>query len=158
LIDDILIDKIHIALNECDKHIKRLKFATGKIKSLMPLDEKIYKSLSDEEVAYIDQFLYRFAKLQDTLGQRLFKYTLKFLGEDIENKPFIDILNLLEKLTVIDSAKEWMELRGYRNELSHNYENNPQTAVELINTLFLKQKILEEIFLNIKNTLEEKGL
>jgi hypothetical protein len=53
--------------------------------------------LSDDEVEHVDQFLFRFAKLQDAIGQKLFKTILLFLREDIEEKPFIDILNLKEK-------------------------------------------------------------
>ncbi len=63
----------------------------------MPLDRQKYEQLTEDEIEHIDQFLFRFAKLQDAMGQKLFKNIMLFLDEEIENKPFIDILNRMEK-------------------------------------------------------------
>jgi hypothetical protein len=60
----------------------------------MPLDAKRYQQLTDDEIEHIDQFLFRFAKLQDAMGEKLFLLILEFLKEEnTRNKPFIDILN-----------------------------------------------------------------
>ena len=40
----------------------------------MPLSIEKYENLKNDEITYIDQFLYRFAKLQDVMGQKLIKY------------------------------------------------------------------------------------
>jgi hypothetical protein len=62
----------------------------------MPLDASRYQQLSDDEIEPIDQFLYRFTKLQDAMGEKLFLLILEFLKEEnTTNKPFIDILNRL---------------------------------------------------------------
>lgn len=33
----------------------------------------------------------------------------------------IDMVNLVEKLNLIESAKEWFELRGMRRAVNHDY-------------------------------------
>jgi hypothetical protein len=116
----------------------------------MPLNSIKYQNLSDEEVEHIDQFLFRFAKLQDSMGRKLFKNILLYLGEDVSEEPFIDILNRLEKINLLSSANFWRELRNDRNELAHNYEDNPEEMSESINRLYEKKDKLIEIYYNIK--------
>lgn len=148
--DDIIIEKLNKIFYECDKHIQRLQSASQKMSKTMPLDENKYINLTDDEVSYIDQFLFRFAKLQDAIGQKLFKTALLYLNEDIEGKPFIDILNLMEKLHLIESANIWKQLRDDRNELAHNYEDEPDQMSETINKLYQKKDILVDIYNKIK--------
>jgi len=154
--DDIVIEKLSKIFYECEKHILRLNSAAQKMSSFMPLDSKAYQNLSDDEIGYIDQFLFRFAKLQDAIGQKLFKTILLFLKEDIEGKPFIDILNILEKLNLLDDANVWKQLRDDRNELAHNYEDEPEQMSETINILFNKKETLIQIYLHIKQYYDEK--
>jgi len=118
----------------------------------MPLDEIKYLNLTDDEVEHIDQFLFRSSKLQDTIGEKLFKTILLFLDEDIENKPFIDILNRLEKLELIESANIWRELRKDRNDLSHTYDDEPEEMAKSINKLYEKKDILILMYQNIKRS------
>lgn len=145
-INEIKIEKV---FNECEKHILRMQSAITKMSSFMPLTSQKYINLSDDEVEHIDQFLFRFTKLQDTLGEKLFKSILLFVDEQVENKPFIDILNRLEKLGLIDSTNEFRELRNDRNELAHNYDDEADEMSATINKLYTKQIILVEIYKNI---------
>lgn len=69
--------------------------------------------LTDDEIEHIDQFLFRFAKLQDAMGEKLFMLILEFLKEEhTRAKPFIDILNRLEQLGLLDDKNVWLELRA----------------------------------------------
>ncbi len=147
--DDIIVEKLHKIFYECDKHIQRLNSASTKMKKIMPLNSKKYVNLTDDEVGYIDQFLFRFAKLQDTVGQKLFKTILLYLSEDIDGKPFVDILNLMEKLYLLESANVWKQLRDDRNELAHNYEDEPEQMSETINKLYEKKDVLIKIYSRI---------
>ena len=148
---NIYEEKLKKIFNECDKHIIRINTSSEKMKVNIPLDEYKYINLTDDEVEYIDQFLFRFSKLQDTIGEKLFKTILLYLEEKVENKPFIDILNRLEKLELIDSANTWKELRNDRNDLAHNYDDEPEITAEVINKIYSKKDILIDIFNNIKN-------
>lgn len=62
----------------------------------MPLTPERYQQLTDAEIEHIDQYLFRFSKLQDAIGERLFKSLLLNLGEEIYNLSFIDVFNRLE--------------------------------------------------------------
>jgi len=121
------------------------------MKPTMPLDKNRYISLSDDEVEHIDQFLFRFSKFQDTIGEKLFKTILLYLEEKVENKPFIDILNRLEKLELLDDAVIWKELRNNRNELAYNYDDDPEETSEVINKLYSKKDLLINIYQKIKS-------
>ncbi|WP_324172645.1 hypothetical protein [Sulfurimonas sp.] len=144
-------EKLIKIFNECDKHIIRITSSSGKMKSNIPLNKDKYLNLLDDEVEYIDQFLFRFSKLQDSIGEKLFKTILLYLDEKIENKPFIDILNRLEKLELLDDVNVWRELRDDRNNLAHNYDDDPEETSEVINKLYSKKEMLINIYQHIKD-------
>jgi len=143
-------------LNECDKHLKRMRFAYGKISSLFPLSKERISKLKEEEISYIDQFIYRFSKLQDAIGQKLFKSVLILLDEDVINKSAIDIFNRLEQLEIIENYEIWKNLRDLRNELAHEYEEDENETAERINTLFEKKYDLEKYLNDIRNYLAKR--
>jgi len=125
--------------------------AYKKVSLIFPLDVNKYRILTDDEIEHIDQMVYRFSKLQDSVGERLFKSVLMFLEEDIKNKPFLDILNRLEQLAILSSKDEWLRLRKLRNELSHEYSNEDEENVAVLNMLFNEIKTINDIFLGVRN-------
>ena len=94
----INVNKLEKTIRECAKHKHRLEEAAADMESFMPLNPVSFERLSKEQIRVIDQFFFRFAKLQDVIGKKLFKEILLVLGEDIEDVPFIDMLNRLEKI------------------------------------------------------------
>lgn len=143
--------KLLEAFAECTKHSQRMLSAHQKISNIFPLDVNKYRILTDDEIEHIDQMVYRFSKLQDSIGERLFKSLLMFLEEDVQNKPFLDVLNRLEQLEILPSKDEWLKLRKVRNELSHEYSNEDEENVTLLNMLFDEIKTINNIFLSLKN-------
>jgi len=137
--------KLQKIINECDKHILRMNSAYTKIAAKLPLDTNKYKNLNDE-VEHIDQYLFRFAKLQDAIGKRFFKAILLSVEEDLDDISFIDLLNRLEKLNILESTEQWLELRKIRNALSHTYEDEPEEMSLAINDIFDKKQIIEKIY------------
>jgi len=116
----------------------------------MPLDVIKYEQLTENEVESIDQFIFRFSKLQDAMGERLFRGVLIFLEEEVKNKPFLDLLNRLEQIEILKSKEEWLLLKKLRNELSHEYINDSETNVLNINMVYENTKKLYEIFMQVK--------
>ena len=49
---------------------------------------------------------------------------------------FIDVLNRLEKMGRISFAKEWLRLREIRNQVSHEYDDNPEYMEAALNAVF----------------------
>lgn len=83
-------------------------------------------ALSSHDRRLLDQFAYRFTRLQDDMGGRLFPALLVVLGEEIASMSMIDRLNRLEQLGWIPLADKWLELRRIRNEFAHDYPENPE--------------------------------
>lgn len=146
---DILL-RVKNIIYECDKHLLRINNSYKYISFIMPLNAKKYHNLSEETITYIDQYLFRFAKLQDTVGNKLFKNLLLLLQENIEDKSFLDILHRLEKINVLDNVNSWIYLRDIRNEISHQYENNATENSIIINNIYDNKKNLEDIYLKTK--------
>jgi len=143
--------KLQQVINECDKHILRMNSAYKKAAAILPLNKEKYDALSEDDISHIDQYLFRFAKLQDTIGRRLFKLILILLEEDVEELSFIDLLNRLEKLNILESTEQWLELRKIRNTLSHTYEDEPEEMSIVINILFNKKQSIEAIYSRLIN-------
>ncbi len=90
--------KVEDNLNESYKHLLRLENAFEALQKnyIFPITIDDFKLVlaSTEHLAYSDQIIYRFSKLQDCMGAKLFKSVLLYEGENV-NKPFLDILNRL---------------------------------------------------------------
>ena len=142
-------------IEELEKHRARMLFAKRTIESWEELDESVFQD--PQKVAVIDSFIFRFAKFQDAMGKKLFPLTLQLLGENIENLPFIDWLNRLEKLGLIPSAQRWMELRALRNLLTHIYPwEGEKILYNLREALKMSEELLQ-IYETFKNLLERRG-
>ena len=90
--------------------------------------------LSKEDRRLLDQFAYRYTRLQDDMGARLMPAALRAMGEEITSMPMLDRLNRLEQLGWLPSADEWTTLRRIRNEFTHDY---PETTAERFDRLQL---------------------
>ena len=90
---DVLRLKVEAALLEGDAHLRRLVGATGKLTPTFPLSPGTMASLADETIALLDQFIYRFTKLQDSMGTRLFPSMVSMITGSDDARPFIDTLN-----------------------------------------------------------------
>ena len=153
---NLAVSKINRLIKECDKHQYRIKSAYGKIQPKLPLTLALYSQLTDEDIEHIDQFIFRFSKLQDAIGQRFFKAMLTFLEEDVEGVPFIDILNKLEKFQLIESADQWKQLREIRNTIAHEYDDSPELMVQVLNSVFDARIELFAIYENLKQVYQSR--
>lgn len=149
-------DRLQRILRECERHQARMMTAYQHVQNLLPLQSTSYLKLKEEDIAYIDQFLFRYAKLQDAMGQRLFKAILVFFQEDVEAMPFLDILNRLEKLEFIASAEKWQELREIRNAIAHEYDDSPELAVQALNAVFASYQDLMDIYFGLKSVCDRR--
>jgi hypothetical protein len=131
-----LNDSIIQTLETCALHLKRMEFAKSKVAAFIPLNRINYYELDDETIGFLDQYIFRFSKLQDIIGSRLFPQTLEALAEPVADQAFIDILNRLEKLGILDAALSWTQLRKVRNDLAHEYPASLIERIEGINYLF----------------------
>ena len=89
--------KLELILRECEVHARRLKHARAVCDPWFPLNKTSYSSLTDNEIAHVDQLIYRYTKLQDALGAKLFPQIVSHLREDAESLTVIDRLAQLER-------------------------------------------------------------
>lgn len=128
--------KLQAILHECDRHARRIEYARNVCSRLFPLTEDSYRDLPDEDVAHLDQLIYRYMKLQDALGAKLFPAIVAHLREDAESLTILDKLDQLERVHAIADAERWQELRELRNQLAHDYEDDASTAVGYLNDIY----------------------
>jgi hypothetical protein len=150
--------KLEKYFHECDKHIQRIKEAYSDIKAQIPLSAKEYTLLNKESVQALDQYIFRFSKLQDTMGEKIFRLIFSFYSDTTEDVPFLDLLNRLEKLAFLESAKEWINLRKIRNAIAHQYDDEPEEASQAINNIVIQKEIIIRIYEHLKNKYRKEVL
>lgn len=143
--------KLEKYFKECDKHVLRIGESYEDLKECMPLSADSYAKLDKKYVQAIDQYLFRFSKLQDTIGNKVFKTIMSIYEDNIQEIPFIDLLNKLEKMEFLTSSKEWTNLRQMRNDISHQYEDEPESMSKSINIIVAHKDVLIRIYIKIKN-------
>ena len=143
---------INDVLEKVNLHKKRAKLALLEIEQWEKLDCDIFENF--EKIKTIDTFIYRFIKLQDIMGEKLFKVFLDEIGEYKDSMSLLDILDKLEKFEVIDESIKWMEYRKLRNKLTHEYPNNEQ---DIINGIILSIKVFDEIEKKKKKIVDYKS-
>ena len=148
-------DSFKEKLYECNIHKKRLQSARAKLEPMIPLTLEVYEDIDDMFSMVIDQMIFRFSKLQDTLGDKVFSKLLELSGEDVKKMTFLDKLNRLEELEIL-TKESWMHLREYRNEIAHEYSFNQDEVVDSINLIYEKSNELIAILDTLQRFAEEK--
>ncbi|NBY63222.1 MAG: hypothetical protein EBQ70_03605 [Betaproteobacteria bacterium] len=83
---------------------------------------------SDAHSDILDAFVARFGRLQDRLGGKLLPNLLRLNMEKVGSQ--LDNLILAEKLGWLSSTDDWIELRGLRNLLIHEYLQSPSDLLK----------------------------
>ncbi len=148
--------KLILVVQEIEKHKEMLIYSKDKIKKWEKIDEEVLSI--PEKLETIDSFIFRFCKMQDTMGEKLFPLTLEALGEEIRNKPFIDVLNRLERLEILPSVEEWKKLREFRNFLTHVYPWETEEIIKNIEFALKYSDVLISIYEKFKQYLKEREL
>ena len=61
--------KLKSAISECDAHIKKLIRGKQLLGEYFPINLESFKCLEKDQIEHIDQFIYRFTKLQDSIPE-----------------------------------------------------------------------------------------
>jgi len=154
--DEIFKEKLY----ECDKHCQKIEDSKEYLKDFMPFELESYLKIDNITSSFIDQLIFRFSKLQDTIGESILKSILILEKENVKKMTFLDILNRFEELELIDKSA-WLRLREIRNEIAHEYSFNQLEVVDNINLIYsasdelvdIYQKIREYIYTKIEETL-----
>ena len=145
--------KLKLHLEESNIHIDRLHDVLNVLEKLYSLTTDTIETLSLENKDKLDVLAFRFSKLQDLLGTKIFREYLEVLQYPVEDKNFLELLKELDKQKIID-IDIWSEFRGVRNSISHDYPFDEDEKVEAINYLIKNVKYLINITKKIKDNFE----
>ena len=104
-----------------------------------------------------DQLVYRFSKLQDTMGRKLFRALMDAVGDWNATMTMIDILNWLEKQGLAES-ETWQKFRQIRNEIAHNYEDDPETTRAILDDIAEALPAMDVMMKKLEAFAGQKGL
>jgi len=127
---------------EAKKHIDLITESLDVLEPKIPIDN--YETLTQLERFALNALIFRFSKLQDLIGVKIFRNYLDFSGFDITQKSFFDILREIEKEGIID-IDSWSELRELRNKIAHEYPEEIDEMIQSINLFIKKSSLLVEI-------------
>jgi len=142
-------------LYECDRHCQKIADAKEYLAPIIPLDIQKYQDIDKISSSFIDQLIFRFSKLQDTIGESILKSILLMSQEDVKKMTFLDMLNRFEELELLDK-NQWLRLRELRNDIAHEYSFNQAEVVDTINLIYQKSDELIEIYRSILKFINEK--
>src|SRR6056297_175277 len=138
------------ALKECDSHVAKCRRARALLEQVFPLSCERFKNLEEDTIEHIDQLVYRFTKMQDSMGMRLLPSLYSYVEADDSPKPFLTILMRLEQLGILTSAEQWQFFRNLRNNLAHDYPESIEQTVHTPNLLNEDFSLFEEMYTKVR--------
>ena len=141
---------IESAIKECDSHVAKCRRAFALLEPTFPLSCEQFKKLEEDTIEHIDQLVYRFTKMQDSMGTRLLPSLYSYVEADDSPKPFLTRLMRLEQLGILTSAEQWQFFRNLRNNLAHDYPESIEQTVDTLNVLNEEFSIFEKMYTKIR--------
>ena len=133
------------------RSLMSLQQSTNKTRQLLQQSE-----FSFEELESIESLTSKCSRTSDIYLRKVLRSIWMLLRED--TVPLIDLLNRAEKLMIIVSAEELLQMRDIRNQIAHEYlpEAVPELASEVVVMTTLLQKNIgqTECFLSQRAWLE----
>ncbi len=136
-------------------HEQRLLEALSAIEALFPLDADKIKNINQAQFFALETLSSRFGRLQDLMGSKLFDLCLISLGENIDGLSMIDKANKLEKSSILESTHSWMAMRKLRNNITHEYPDQPEITADILNNINTTIKPMLKLFNKILDTIAQ---
>jgi len=121
---------LRAALDQCRRHAGLMNGALADLPATLDAGAVAADDLA--LIRTIDQFVLRFIKLQDTLGEHVLRsFASEVLAEPVNDAPLIDVLTRLERYGFLEMA-QWARWRSIRNSLTHEYPDHPETRAAVL--------------------------
>lgn len=108
------IDLLKEELAFLDQSLVTLMKSVDKCTSLLNKEDYTF-----EEMESFDSLTSKFGRTSDLFTQKILRTIWILLHEPFV--PFIDQANMAEKMYIIDSAEDLIEIRDLRNQITHEY-------------------------------------
>ncbi len=136
-------ERLQKYIDEARRH-EALLNETLEVVNSIPSDADYHELPSLEKFA-LNTLIFRFSKLQDLLGTKMFRYYLDFAGFEVTEKNFYEILKAIEKEGIVD-IDTWDEFRQLRNNIAHEYPQEEEEIAENIQLIINKTIELIAVF------------
>ncbi|TFH86588.1 hypothetical protein EQG41_11595 [Billgrantia azerbaijanica] len=83
-----------------------------------------------EDAIRLEAFVSRYGRMQDTIADKLIPRWLQSLAEHTGSQ--IENLNRAERLGVLESTEAWLAARKLRNQLIHEYMQDPSAFADAL--------------------------
>ncbi|SEU16456.1 hypothetical protein SAMN05444285_1688 [Draconibacterium orientale] len=140
--EKLTIQLLREELDLLDKSVRTLKLSVSKCMQIGRKEE-----YSFEEMESFDSLTSKFGRTSDLYTQKVIRTIWILLHEPFI--PFIDLLNQSEKMKLINSADQLLEVRDLRNQITHEYI--PEAITGLVPEVIEK---CDYLLANINTTLE----
>jgi hypothetical protein len=124
-----------------------------------PFSAELARTLRDDALLSerVDAFGARFARLQDTLGDKLLPALLQSVGESVGSA--LDNLARASRLGLLPvGAERWLAVRGLRNRIVHDYQRNPLALAQALNAAHDAVPVLVDFARACSAYLQARGL
>ncbi|SFX09905.1 hypothetical protein [Marinospirillum alkaliphilum] len=152
-----LAERLQFLQRVIEKEIQHLRYSASQVFQNAMTPETAASLQHNEILAEkVEAFASRFSRLQDTVGDKLLPAWLRALGE--HTGAVIDNLDRAEKLGMLKSADQWLEIRLIRNQMVHEYIEQPEILANALNLAASFQPELEHFALALIKDLQSRGL
>ncbi len=110
-----------------------------------------------ERLDQLEALTARFARLQDLLIGPFRTVAILDLEDQMADR-VPDLLNLMEKRGIIDSAGDWTKMRELRNAIAHEYWDNEQERDELFGRVAVYSRALLRVLERLGAYVREHSL
>ncbi len=111
----------------------------------------------DAELAErVEAFASRFGRLQDTVGDKLLPVWRQALGET--PGALVDNLDRAERLGLLVSAEMWLTLRQLRNQMVHDYIEDPVILAGALQAAHDNLHVITDAASALMNDLRRRGI
>jgi hypothetical protein len=151
-----IAERLRFLVRVADKEARHLSETTARLFDRAFTPERVESLATNPDVAErVDAFVTRFGRLQDTLGDKLLPVLLTALGE--RPRAHIDNLDRAERLGLIPSTDQWMEIRRLRNQMIHDYVEDPVVLANALDAARRYAPVLTEAADKMRTEITERG-
>jgi uncharacterized protein with HEPN domain len=149
-------ERLRFLARVAEKEARHLTLTTGRLFTSPFTPARVAELDKAPDLAErVDAFVSRFGRLQDTLGDKLLPVLLTALGE--KTGAVIDNLDRAERLGLIPSAEQWMEMRKLRNQMIHDYVEDPLVLADALETAHGLVPVLTDVAGRLRGEIIGRG-
>ena len=120
----------------------RLRESLADLAPVMPISPAAVEAMDRHLAVLTDAFLKRFESLVSQLQDQVWPRAAAFEGEDPVPFSRRDLMELMDKFRILDSADAFRDIAKLRNRLSHAYMHNPVRIAQRLNEAYAASPVV----------------